>query len=254
MHNNVDLSQIKKCNQIWDEMPEHDKGKQCSKCKEFIHDFRGMSKWEVAVVHAHSEKRICGIYDEEVLAAPFKINKTKRERRNLILASTIGLMSTNVASSIPANQCDYENGSTMIFEGNDGAIMKQSNNMHEMRNVSQVDSLKLVRGTVVDESGASLSGCNIIILGTSEGTITELDGSFVLDLTEAIKGKDSIVLDISYTGYGKLRETVLAKDLKEKDEVYLDLLLKYDLEMEVFNVSPKRSFHQRVWQKIKSMF
>ncbi|NNE27871.1 MAG: TonB-dependent receptor plug domain-containing protein, partial [Saprospiraceae bacterium] len=54
-----------------------------------------------------------------------------------------------------------------------------------------------VSGTVADENDEPIIGANIMVKGTSVGTITDIDGSFSLDVPE---GND--VLVISYTGFG----------------------------------------------------
>ena len=52
-----------------------------------------------------------------------------------------------------------------------------------------------IQGTVVDEKGEPVIGANVMIKGTTSGTITDMDGNFVL---ETRKGD---VLAISYIGY-----------------------------------------------------
>jgi len=58
---NTNLSKIKDCGQIWDNMPNCTGGKFCLKCNETIHDFRGMTDWEIAIKHSESDKKVCGI-------------------------------------------------------------------------------------------------------------------------------------------------------------------------------------------------
>ena len=58
-------------------------------------------------------------------------------------------------------------------------------------------SQKTIKGVVKDASNnETLIGANILILGTSSGTITDLDGAFTLDVASTDKS-----LEISYTGY-----------------------------------------------------
>ena len=38
----------------------------------------------------------------------------------------------------------------------------------------------LVRGTVVDQTGESVIGASIQVIGTTQGTITDIDGKFSL--------------------------------------------------------------------------
>ena len=41
-----------------------------------------------------------------------------------------------------------------------------------------------VKGTVNDESGMPLAGANIIVVGTSNGVVTDFDGNFTLSVSE----------------------------------------------------------------------
>ena len=80
-----------------------------------------------------------------------------------------------------------------------------------------------VSGVVVDESGEPLIGVSIQVKGTTNGTITDLDGNFTVDNV-----KSSDVLVFSYIGYSNQEITVgkqttvkvtLSEDTKKLDEV-----------------------------------
>lgn len=60
---------------------------------------------------------------------------------------------------------------------------------------AQTGSTINVRGTVTDISGESLIGVNILIQGTSSGTITDFDGNFTL------QAPADGTLEVSYIGY-----------------------------------------------------
>lgn len=62
-----------------------------------------------------------------------------------------------------------------------------------------------VTGTVVDETDFGLPGVNIIVDGTTSGTITDIDGSY------SITAKPGDVLVFSFTGYETQRITVGAQ-------------------------------------------
>jgi iron complex outermembrane receptor protein len=56
---------------------------------------------------------------------------------------------------------------------------------------------RTISGTVTDkESGESLIGANVLIEGTSTGTITDIDGNYTLEVTS-----DAAQIQFSYTGY-----------------------------------------------------
>ena len=57
---------------------------------------------------------------------------------------------------------------------------------------------RVVKGTVMDEKGETLIGVPVFIKGTSQGTVTNIDGRYVLpNLSE----KDTLV--ISYIGFAR---------------------------------------------------
>ena len=52
-----------------------------------------------------------------------------------------------------------------------------------------------VTGVIVDEKGEPIIGASILEKGTSNGTITDVDGNFTLEVAEGA------TLEISYIGY-----------------------------------------------------
>ncbi len=78
-----------------------------------------------------------------------------------------------------------------------------------------------VKGNVVDENGEPIIGASVIVKGTNQGTITDLDGNFSLSC------KPSDVLVISYVGYvtqelkanSNLSHVVLNEDSSQLEEV-----------------------------------
>lgn len=54
---------------------------------------------------------------------------------------------------------------------------------------------EMIKGTVLDETGAPLPGAAILVKGTTSGTITDLNGTFSLDVAA------DAVLVVSYLGY-----------------------------------------------------
>ena len=55
---------------------------------------------------------------------------------------------------------------------------------------------RTVSGTVTDETGERLIGVNVVVGGTTTGTVTDFDGAYTLSLTE-----DATALAFSYLGY-----------------------------------------------------
>ena len=83
----------------------------------------------------------------------------------------------------------------------------------------------LVRGTVVDQTGESVPGASIQVKGGTQGTISDLDGKFSLN----VPNKKSTLV-ISFIGYitqevptdaSKPMSVVLKEDTKTLDEVVI---------------------------------
>ena len=81
----------------------------------------------------------------------------------------------------------------------------------------------LVKGTVIDKTGESVIGASIQVKGTTQGTITDIDGKFSLGVPD----KKSVIV-ISFIGYAtkelqvdpsKPMSIVLEEDTKVLDEV-----------------------------------
>lgn len=72
-----------------------------------------------------------------------------------------------------------------------------------------------IKGTVVDETGQPVIGANIVVEGTTNGTISDLDGNFMLQVPEKAE------LRVSYIGY-------LDQKVKVGTNTTLRIILKED--------------------------
>jgi TonB-linked SusC/RagA family outer membrane protein len=121
---------------------------------------------------------------------------------------------------------------------------------------------KTVTGRVLDENGDPVIGANIIEKGTTNGTVTDIDGNFTLNV------EDNAVLQISYIGYvtqeinsaGKNSiNIVLQEDTKTLEELVVvgyGTMRKRDLTGSVSSIksqdiqrSPVTSFDQAIQGK-----
>ncbi len=77
---------------------------------------------------------------------------------------------------------------------------------------------KTISGTISDESGSPLPGVNVVLKGTTVGTITDLDGNYSLEVPS-----DETILVISYLGY-------LSEEIQVGGQTTIDLTLTPSLE------------------------
>lgn len=91
-----------------------------------------------------------------------------------------------------------------------GNISLQRKNNNKLAHVQSIgntlEQLQVafpITGTVTDDAGMPLVGVNILVKGTGEGTVTDLDGKFSLDLED---GRE--ILTFSYTGFEPIEVSV----------------------------------------------
>ncbi len=96
------------------------------------------------------------------------------------------------------------------------AVMAESENY----SVLDVQQNKRISGVVKDASGEPIIGASVVVKGTTNGTITDLDGKFVLDVPA------NAVLSVSYVGYttqevkaSNNMNVVLSEDTEMLEEV-----------------------------------
>ena len=108
----------------------------------------------------------------------------------------------HVISQIVAEGLAYTiEGKTIILRKATAGLVQQQNN-------------KRITGVVKDANGEPVIGANIVVKGTTNGTITDMDGNFVLDVPA------DAVLHVSYIGYSDKEipvgnQTVLTVSLAE---------------------------------------
>lgn len=95
----------------------------------------------------------------------------------------------------------------MASEVSSGKDLNLSDSPSNMKSGEVNQQSKKVTGTVVDAAGMPIIGANIVVAGTTNGTITDFDGNFVLDGVDA-----NSVLVVSYIGYTNFEVKVGTQD------------------------------------------
>lgn len=103
------------------------------------------------------------------------------------------------------------------MEGNNIMLMKK--NQPQLLAPSRAQQTRAtLRGTVTDERGETIIGANVVIKGTTQGGITDVDGKFAIEGVE-----NGQIIQISYIGY-------LAQEIKYTGQNNLKIQLKEDAE------------------------
>lgn len=131
----------------------------------------------------------------------------------------------NIEVNVRANDKPINEVLTRALKGTNLTYIIDDRNINIIKknNIQQAQQAKKrITGVVVDPSGIPVIGANVVEEGTSNGTITDIDGKFSLELSE------NATIQISYIGYnsqfiaikGKTSFNIqLEEDTKALDEV-----------------------------------
>ena len=129
------------------------------------------------------------------------------------------LSSLDKVVSLSAKDESIEAVMSKLLAGTDISYKQDNNNLIVLTlkatTPKQAVSDQKIKGTVVDESNQPVIGANIVVEGTTNGTITDLDGNFSLQVPEKAE------LRISYIGY-------LDQKVKVGNNTTLHIVLKED--------------------------
>ena len=96
------------------------------------------------------------------------------------------------------------------------SVANNSDNLSgEISSLTIQQQKKQIRGNVTDENGDAIIGANIIERGTTNGTITDIDGNFTLSVAE------NAMIHISYIGY-------LEQDINTAGKTSFNIKLRED--------------------------
>lgn len=143
---------------------------------------------------------------------------------------------------------DVFSGTNVVYSVKDRSIILSVKEAFPV--ITQNDNK--ITGTIVDASGIPVIGANVMVKGTSNGTITDMNGHFTLDVP-----KDA-VLEVSYIGYTtqivkvagqKSLSIMLKEDTQNLEEVVVvgyGTMKKSDVTTAVASVSSKNLINRAV--------
>ncbi|MBK5209873.1 MAG: TonB-dependent receptor [Flavobacteriaceae bacterium] len=97
-----------------------------------------------------------------------------------------------------------------------------SNNITTIEVISEIDNINItdqdfyLKGTVVDSNGQPLPGASIVEKGTKNGTQSDFDGKFTLNLSS-----ENAILIVSYLGF-------ISKEIAVNKQITIDIVLQED--------------------------
>ena len=82
----------------------------------------------------------------------------------------------------------------MLLGGSPGVLLYANDSVEESLMVAQAG--RTIKGLVTDANGEPLIGCNVVVVGSNAGVITDIDGRFALNVPA-----DAKQIRITYIGY-----------------------------------------------------
>ena len=147
-----------------------------------------------------------------------EVIKQIEEQTDYLFVYNHDKVNLNNTVTIQANNETVAEVLNQMFAGTDIIYAMQGNNILLMQKDAVVQqSGKVVTGTIVDPSGMPVIGANVMVKGSTNGTITDMDGKFSLEVEEGA------TLQISYIGYAN-------QEIKVGNQKTLSIALKEDAE------------------------
>lgn len=241
-HPPLNLSKVQRCDQVWDVMPVIPGGRLCRQCTKRIVDFTRMSAAEIAMVHMQSREPVCGMYREAQLRVPdhpareqgvWRMHPAAFSLVSMLLLEPTVSLAQDVTTEQAAPKAD-------VVEHPDGTPPAPASAMDPM----------VVRGTVTDQ-GEPVPFVVVMVKGTKQGTTTDLDGRFALDLTDLASTGERVVLVMQYIGRTEME---LEVDLERPAHVAFKVEAGV-VDLTSFSVTYERPpLHKRIWWAIQRPF
>lgn len=182
--------------------------KKKSACRVFL--IAAMTSFSVFAYGQHQPVSLTG--NKVTLKAAFK--QIEKQTKLFVDYSTKDLNDSRIISTLPKDnsvkkvleQLLEGSGCSVTFSNGHAIIKKQQSGIQQRRKIS---------GIIKDEKGEAIIGANVMEKGTTNGTITDIDGKYELETT------DNSVLHISYIGYN-------SKDVKVGKQNVVNVSLQED--------------------------
>ena len=202
-----ELSIPKPCHENWDAMTADQQGRFCGACQKTVIDFTGMSDRQIAAFFKKPVGNVCGRFGGDQLN---RIIEVPRKRIPWIkYFFTIALPAFLLSKKAAAQGEVRLKGKVAMCER--PALIRGDTALLPPQK-SQVP--KVIRGSVVDESGNPLPGASVFIKNTNRGVATDELGKFKVEL----QNKNETELIISYVGF-EMRTV----NISEKDSISITL-------------------------------
>jgi hypothetical protein len=237
---NLSLSIPRPCSEKWENFTPSAGGGFCSSCSKVVVDFTNMSDDEIIDFFGKKPAHACGRFRTGQLKAysahaPLKVNP------GLTLLKAGFLSMLFIMSGKQASAQDTPKPKKEVVDKPKHAVDKNA-----VEDVKQT-----LKGIVLTEENEPLAGANIILKGSTAGTVADADGRF--EFPQKVKEGD--VIAVYFIGFEPKEYTVQKKN---SDELTIQMVCDYSIMGELVVVggvyAEKPSMFRRLWWKVKGLF
>lgn len=171
------------CHENWNAMTSNEKGRHCAVCEKTVYDFT--SKNDGQIISAfETDGKLCGRFKNTQLQRELVISR--KERNNYL-----SLVASGLFAFLSIGTQD------LIAQGNPKTVIVDTLTIPTVKSkpAKSILPIQKIKGLVVDEYNIPLAGTNISVKGTTNGTQTDFDGLFEINV------KKGSTLILSYVGY-----------------------------------------------------
>jgi len=240
MKRQINLNIASPCSEKFENFHSTDSGGYCSSCQKNVIDFTKMSDDEIKWYFKNDAGKTCGRFK----ASQLKTYAMPSEQNNYYSLKWVkaGLLGFTILFSGKQSVAKPINQSSMPVE------VHPEKKSIENKGTTTSGVAHTVKGTVVDELGEPIPGANVVVRGTTIGTVTDIDGRFILNDVP-----DNSVLMFYFIGYEtqeyKLRKLSSESEMIEMKMVEMEIDFMGEVAVdEVYFSKPT------LWQRIKNIF
>jgi hypothetical protein len=245
MKTSLNLSIPKPCSEKWENFTPTQNGGYCGGCFKTVIDFTKMNDDDIVQFFKDKQAHTCGRFRPDQLKGYAQTSLAKVSPGMMLLKAGFLSILFAIISKPASAQNNQPKSKTETVQHPE----KQTETVSS-------DTNGQVTGVVTSaEDGSALPGVNIVLRGTTTGTVTDFNGKF--DFPTSLKEGD--VLVFSFIGL-ETKEFAVSKKIAANLNIPLTLSLCMDMimmgEVEVTGLygESNGSGFRRWWSKVKSVF
>jgi hypothetical protein len=198
------------CTQQWSTMDQSDCGRFCSQCQKNVIDFTTMSDAQIIAFLEKNKTGICGrlhASQQGRIMHQTGLKSTSFFQRIVAALLFIGSTDEAISADLHKDQMEINEVSSqksMIPNGFDSIVQDSSKNR--------------IQGKVVDENSVPIEGCNIELMHSKYGVLTDSRGYYQIEIPIDIK-ENQFLIKVYYLGYTPYEFVVNKNELPLKDKL-----------------------------------